>query len=105
MKALISRHLRSTIARNTGWMFLGQELRLFIQAAYFVIIARSLGVREYGAFAAVTAMVAIFSPFIGLGCGNLIVKNVARNRELLDEYFGNGVLMVFATGLFGVGVV
>jgi O-antigen/teichoic acid export membrane protein len=105
MKSLASRYWKSTLARNTGWMFLGQGLRLLIQAGYFVIIARSLGVQQYGAFAAVTAMVAIFSPFVGLGCGNLIIKNVSRNRELLDECFGNGMLVTLATGLLGISVV
>jgi O-antigen/teichoic acid export membrane protein len=105
MNSFISRYWNSTLARNTGWMFLGQGLRLIIQAGYFIIIARSLGVEHYGAFTAVTAMVAIFSPFVGLGCGNLIIKNVARNPELLDECFGNGLLLTLVTGLAGVGIV
>src|ERR1700731_2935524 len=105
MIPFVSRIRKSALARNTGWMFLGQGLRLIIQAGYFIIIARSLGVQEYGAFAAVTAMVAIFSPFVGLGSGNLIVQNVSRDRALLEECFGNGVLMILATGLLGVGIV
>ena len=104
MISFLSRYGRSTLARNTGWMFLGQGLRLLIQAGYFVIIARSLGVQQYGAFAAVTALVAILSPFVGVGCGNLIVKNVARHPELLDECFGNGVFITLVTGLAGVGM-
>lgn len=86
-------------------MFLGQGLRLLIQAVYFIIIAHSLGVRQYGAFAAVTAMVAIFSPFVGLGSANLIVKNVALDPELMDECFWNGVLLILVTGFAGVGIV
>ena len=105
MNSLLSRYWKSTLARNTGWMLLGQGIRLAIQAGYFIIIARSLGVREYGAFAAVVAMVAILSPFVGLGSGNLIVQNVSRDRALLEECFGNGVLMILATGLLGVGIV
>jgi O-antigen/teichoic acid export membrane protein len=50
-------------------------------------------------------MVAIFSPFVGLGSRNLIIQNVARNRELLDECFGNGMLLTLATGLAAVGIV
>jgi O-antigen/teichoic acid export membrane protein len=105
MNSFLSRYWKSTLARNTGWMLLGQGIRLAIQAGYFIIIARSLGVREYGAFAAVVAMVAILSPFVGLGSANLIVQNVSRDRALLEECFGNGVLMILATGLLGVGIV
>jgi len=105
MNSFVSRYLKSTLARNTGWMLIGQGVRLIIQAGYFVIIARSLGVQQYGAFAAVTAMVAILSPFVGLGSDSLIIKNVARNFELLDECFGNGVVLTLVTGLAGVGIV
>src|SRR5215469_15223173 len=42
--------LKSTLARNTGWMLFGQGLRLVIQALYFAMIARSLGTSGYGAF-------------------------------------------------------
>jgi O-antigen/teichoic acid export membrane protein len=101
----LSRYWKSKLARDTGWMFLGQGLRLIIQAGYFIIIARSLGVQQYGAFAAVTAVVAIFSPFVGLGSRNLIIKNVAHRRELLDECFGNGMLLTSLSGLAGVGIV
>src|SRR5215472_2612197 len=105
MRSFLSSYRKSTLARNTGWMFLGQGLRIAIQASYFIIIARSLGVKEYGAFAAVVAMVAIVSPFVGLGSGNLIVQNVSREHALLEECFGNGVVMILATGLLGVGAV
>src|SRR5208283_1522712 len=49
----------SPLARNTAWMMVGQGLRLVIQALYFIEIARSLGVRNYGAFVGVVALVAI----------------------------------------------
>ena len=46
---------------------LGNGLKLVIQAVYFVIIARSLGPEQYGAFVAVVAIAAILSPFCGFG--------------------------------------
>jgi len=105
LNSLIARYRQSTLAKNTGWMFLAQSLRLVIQAAYFIIIARSLGANQYGAFMGVAAMVGIFTPFVGLGSDKLMIKNVARNRALLDEYFGNGVMKVLVTGLVGVVIV
>jgi len=103
MKSFFARYRESTLARNTVWMFLGQGLRIIVQAGYFIIIARSLGVQQYGAFMAVAATVGIIAPFIGIGSDKLIVKNVVRDRALLDVYFGNGVLMTLASGLAGVG--
>jgi hypothetical protein len=40
----------------------GQELRLILQAFYFIQIARSLGVSSYGAFVGVVALVGILFP-------------------------------------------
>lgn len=105
MKSLWLRYRQNTLARNTVWMFLGQGLRLPIQAAYFIIIARSLGPEQYGAFAAVTALVAILAPFVGIGSEKLIVKNVARDSSLLDECAGNGILMTVATGASAIAIV
>jgi len=99
-----ARYRRSRVARNASWMFLGQGLRLIIQAAYFVIIARSLGTTEYGAFMAVVAVAGVLRSLAGLGSDKLLIKNVARNRELLDVYFGNGAAMTVGTGLAAVAI-
>ena len=49
-KTWIVRLRQSTLARNSTWMFLGYGVRIIVQAGYFVLIARALGPREYGAF-------------------------------------------------------
>ena len=69
----------NSLACNTLWMLLAQGIRLFLQAFYFVIIARTLGVEQYGAFVFATSLVAILSPFSGLGVGNILIKNVSKN--------------------------
>jgi O-antigen/teichoic acid export membrane protein len=83
--------LKHGLVRNTLWMFLGQGLRLVIQALYFIEIARSLGAANYGAFIGVVALVGIAYPFGALGSGNLLVKNVARDRSLFPDYFGRAL--------------
>ena len=99
LKSSISRLGQSSLVRNTLWMMLAQGLRLVLQAGYFVIVARVLGAEQYGAFIGATALVAIVSPFASLGAGNLIVKNVSRNRDLFSDYWGNALFMVFVSGL------
>jgi O-antigen/teichoic acid export membrane protein len=104
-KIYLARALSTPLGRNTMWALGGYGLRLIIQAAYFIIIARCLGVRNYGAFIAVTALISAISPFVGLGCGNLLIKNVARDNSLLQAYWGNGLLMTVCTGLLLVTIV
>jgi O-antigen/teichoic acid export membrane protein len=89
--------VKNGLLRNTLWMFLGQGLRLVIQALYFVEIARSLGAANYGAFIGVVALVGIAYPFGALGSGNLLVKNVARDRTLYPTYLGRALAITTVT--------
>src|SRR5690349_11783075 len=98
-------YLPGNLGQNTVWALSGYGLRLLIQAVYFVIIARSLGANQYGGFVAGTALTAVISPFVGIGTGNLLVKNVARNQRLFRDYWGNGLLMTLASGMLFMGVV
>jgi O-antigen/teichoic acid export membrane protein len=94
---------KSILARNTGWMLLGQGLKLVIQALYFTVIARSLGAANYGAFVGVVGLVGILFPFSTLGSGYLLIKNVARDKHQFKEYFGRALLTTLAASsiLFG----
>src|SRR5579871_1094271 len=105
LRSYFGNGLSGSLAQNTLWAFAGYGLRLIIQAAYFIVIARSLGPGQYGGFVAATALANLISPFVGLGGGNLLIKNVARNKELFAEYWGNALLMTVGTGLILVGFV
>lgn len=88
----------SELAKNTAKLSIGQGLRLVIQAAYFVLIARSLGPKQYGAFVAMTSLVAVAAPFAGFGTQVVLLKYVARQRTLLPVYWGNGLLTIAVSG-------
>ena len=105
MKNWIAKYRDNTLARNTAWMLLGQGLSLFIQALYFVTIARSLGAQQYGTFVAATAFPQILSPFVGFGGGNLLIKNVAQDRKHFPVYWGNLLFMTVASGLASIAFV
>jgi O-antigen/teichoic acid export membrane protein len=98
-KALIKRAKRSTLARNSVWMFLGYGVRIIVQAGYFVLIARALGPHEYGAFVGATALIALAASFAGLGAGNLLVKNVSRDKSLFAVYWGNALFLLAVSGV------
>lgn len=94
-----------TLAQNTLWALWGYGLRVLIQAAYFVIIARCLGPGQYGGFVAATAVTNLISPFVGMGSGNLLIKNVARDRSRFSEYWGYGLRVTLISGVLMVGFV
>ncbi|MDJ0677982.1 MAG: oligosaccharide flippase family protein [Calothrix sp. MO_167.B42] len=94
-KLSIHRLSQSSLVRNTLWMFFARGLQLVSQAFYFVIVVRALGVEQYGIFITATSFVSLVSPFATLGLGNLLVKNVSRDRSLFRSYWGNSLLMLF----------
>lgn len=104
----LGRLTKSVLVKNTVWSGAGQMVRVGVQAAYFILIARALGVREYGAYVGVVALVAILAPFASLGSGNLLIKHVAREAESYPRHWGRtlattvlsggGLLLVVALG-------
>lgn len=95
---LLARFKKSGLARDTMHLSIGQGLKLGIQAAYFVLIARSLGLSAYGAFVAVVALAAVFAPFSGMGAPNLFIKNVRSGKREAALCWGNGLLLVTLSG-------
>jgi O-antigen/teichoic acid export membrane protein len=83
------------------WMMGSHGLKLILQSVYFIVVARKLGAAEYGTFIAASAVAEVVSPFSTLGIGNLMVKNVARDRHLFSLYWGNALVtnLMAGTGL------
>jgi O-antigen/teichoic acid export membrane protein len=86
------------LLRDTTHLSIGQGFRLVIQAAYFVLLARSLGPDAYGAFVTVVAMAALLGPFSGLGTPNLFIKNVRSGKREAAVCWGNGILLTVLSG-------
>jgi O-antigen/teichoic acid export membrane protein len=86
-------------------MLLGQGFKLLIQALYFTVIARSLGVQNYGAFVGVVGFVGILLPFATMGSGFLLIKNVSRDKHQFRENWGRALLTTFLSAAFLLGVV
>jgi O-antigen/teichoic acid export membrane protein len=105
MKKTLQRLFNSTMVRNTLWMSGGQGLRLLIQAAFFTVIARSLGVDNYGSFVGVVALVGILCPFGALGSGNLLVKRVALDKGAFPEAWGGALITTACCGAILIATV
>jgi len=99
------RHLKSTLARNTLWLLVGQGFKLLIQALYFTVIARSLGAQNYGAFVGVVGLVGILLPFATMGSGFLLIKNVSRDKGQFRKNFGMALLITSSSAAFLFAVV
>jgi O-antigen/teichoic acid export membrane protein len=90
--------IRSKLAQDTVRVLAGRGVRMGVQTAYFVLMARALGPREYGAFIAVLGLAQIAAPFANWGMGNVLVRNVSRDRRLLARGWGNSLVLTALLG-------
>ena len=84
------------LSHSASWMFAGRTLNFFFQAAYFVLLARLLGVREYGIFAGVFALVNTLTPYSALGAAMLLLRYVSVSHEAARVYWGNALTTTFS---------
>ena len=59
--------------------------------------ARYLGAEGYGILSLALSITGIFGILADLGLNTLMVREVARNKELADTYISNTFLMVLQT--------
>jgi O-antigen/teichoic acid export membrane protein len=88
----------SLFARNAGWMFLGQGLAVVSQGVYFILLARLLGVLEYGIFGGAFAMVMIVANYCALGSHSVFLRYVSADHSRYALYWGNILLTTLSVG-------
>jgi O-antigen/teichoic acid export membrane protein len=86
------------LASGTAWMTLAFGARIVFQTGYFILIARALGVSDFGALAAAVALVSLFAPFATWGSGNVLVMDVAREPRSFPVAFGNALITLIVSG-------
>jgi O-antigen/teichoic acid export membrane protein len=68
-----------------------------LQFVNFIMIARAIGPAGYGVIVAVAAIVTISVELVGLGCGDMLTKTIARGQDLVRLAFGNALVLVLLT--------
>ncbi|MFH1257225.1 MAG: flippase [Candidatus Diapherotrites archaeon] len=77
------------IAKNTFFLASGQIAWLFLSLLLLAVAGRQLGVDDFGKYAFAFSFAAIFLAFTEMGFGQLIVRDVAREKSLTEKYLGN----------------
>ncbi len=89
----------SRLARNVGWIFLGQGASYLLRILYFVAIARLLGVVQCGLVVGAFALVNIVAQYSRLGTGMVFLRYVSVDREHFSVYWGNILLTTLPLGI------
>lgn len=95
----IERLRKSSLARNAGWMLVGQGIGFLSQSIYFILLARLLGSAQYGVYAGTFALVSLVSQYSALGSGTVFLRYVSPEPKKFAAYWGNILLSVCTLGL------
>ena len=87
---------KSTLRQNTGWMLLGQGLGYGFRIVYFIVIARLLGVLQYGIVVGAFALVNLVAEHSRLGTGTILLRYVSPNHKRFAQYWGNTLLVTLS---------
>ena len=92
------------ILGNTIWITLAQGIGKLAAFILLIFIARYLGDELYGKFSFATSLVGIMVVLANFGMGTLLIREVARKKELTKKYLENIlVLKIFFSAItFGL---
>lgn len=69
-----------------------------------VMLSRLLGATGYGRFVAVLAIASFLTPFAGMGLSHVLLRDGAKNPQLIDRMRGHGLKVWLSTALLSGGV-
>jgi O-antigen/teichoic acid export membrane protein len=95
---IFRRALKSRLAGSTAVMTAGMCFRLLLQMVSFIVVAGSMGAKQFGAFVSVAALVSITGAFSGWGSDQLLVRRTARRRGEYPEALGNALIYLALSG-------
>ncbi|MBD2553345.1 polysaccharide biosynthesis C-terminal domain-containing protein [Limnothrix sp. FACHB-708] len=105
----VLQRLRTTLGKSSVqdnlWMIAARVISVAIQALYFIFVARFLGSKEYGELIGVLSLVAMLSPFIGVGYAHLLMRTVSRDRSSFRTEWGKSLFVWGWSSLLGIGLV
>lgn len=72
-------------------------LMAIFQMVSFILLAHVIGVIGYGIIVSIASIVTIAVEFVGLGCGDLLIRDVARSKSAYRAAYGNALIMIMIT--------
>jgi O-antigen/teichoic acid export membrane protein len=92
-----------TVAKNASWLMTSQLLTWGMALLLTMFLPRYLGAEGVGKYYLAGSLWAIVSTFAGFGMSILLIKEIARKPEKMDELFGTS--LVLRTLLFCVAAI
>lgn len=88
-----------TIFKNMSWLLISQIIASICGFIWTILMARYLGVEEYGIFGFAVSLTGILCILFDLGIGIHSVRHIATDYESAPKYLGNAIPL---KGLFSI---
>lgn len=90
------------LVRNTSWLLVDRVLRLAVNLAVGVYVARYLGPENYGAISYAISFVGLFMAFVLLGLPRLLVREIVSNPEQEGALLGTASIIITVGALIAL---
>ena len=89
--------LSSSLFKNSSIYTLDFSMQILVQICYIFIISKYLGPISFGIFSSVVAISIIASTLVGVGCDQVLIRNVSKSSESVQLNYGHGLYSIFLT--------
>lgn len=97
--------IRQTVIKNVFWLSLSEITPKVASAILAILIARYLGVEEFGKFSFAFSFALLFAVIIDFGFVPLTTREVARNTSLAKKYIENIIIIKVVLGIAAFGAI
>ena len=91
-----------TVFKNISWVLISQIIASVCGFIWTILMARYLGVSDYGILGFATSLTGILVVTTDLGISTHIVRDIATNYNIAPKYLGNAIPLksIFCVGTF-----
>ena len=91
-----------TIFKNMSWLMISQIIASVCGFIWTILMARYLGVSQYGIFGFATSLSGMLAITVDFGISTHIIRHIATDYDSAPKYLGNAIPLksIFAVGTF-----
>ncbi len=93
------------IIKNIVVLGVSQVLNSVLSFFLLIYVARYLGEHDFGKYSFAISFTSLFVIFANFGINNLIIREIARNKQLTKCYLINSVLIKFILSILTLGLI
>jgi O-antigen/teichoic acid export membrane protein len=91
-------------ARNVIASFLSKVLVKIIGFTVTILLINFLGKIQFGTYAIIMTLLMIWMIFVDFGWGNMIIREISKNKALTNRYFANFLAFQAIVGVFFIAL-